>query len=180
MIDSSKLESYWQDIPTSKADGVTYPELMLKWDTTERVVRMILHELSSFDNGDDYVLIRSGRNSGFYKTDDEETITAYKRECLSKGRSIFAPVKKINRVLSANSSQFEMQNNMRLFREAAGMKQKEVCEALNGYGFAIDTALLSKMENGVCMPTPFQIRKLSEIYGCESDELLKTELSEFY
>lgn len=180
MLDNLKLDLFWNDIPTEKENAVTYAELMTIWDMTERGVRSVLHDLSRFDNGDNYVLIRSGGTKGFYKTDDEETIKAFKRECMNKGKSIFAPVKKINRVLSARGDQFNFENNLRLRREMAGLKQKEVCERLSAYGFAIDNALLSKMENGVCLPTPYQISKLAEIYGCDTEQLLKTELTDFY
>lgn len=175
-MDILKLEAYWHDIPTTRAEAVTYPILKMWWGTNEREVRRILHELSSFDNGDDYVLIRSGKSRGFYKTDDAETIKAYKTECLNKGRSVFAPIKKINRILKANTEQYSLVNNLRVVRESLKMKQITVVENMQKYDSGFDVPMLSKMENGVCLPTPFQLLKLSEIYGCAPDELVKTDL----
>lgn len=167
---------YWNEIPVGKQNAVTYPELMTMWGKSERQVRSILHELSLFDNGDNYILVRSASGKGFYRTEDEATIQAYKRECLNKGKSIFAPVKKINRVLSENTKQYTFENNLRVEREKHGLKQSFVCAEMKRFDCNFDTPLLSKMENGVCMPTPFQLSKLAEIYGCSPVELVNTDL----
>lgn len=170
-----KLELFWHDLPTEKENALSYAELTELWGTGERGVRMILHELSSFDNGDNYILIRSSSGKGFYKTDDPETLEAFRRECLNKGKSLFAPVRKINRVLAANGEQFSIENNLRVRREMAGLKQTEVCARLSAYDFGIDCAMLSKMENGVCLPTPYQLLQIAKIYGCAPAELVRTE-----
>ena len=130
MIEETMLAIYWQDIPTNKRDAATYPVLMQHWQKSERAVRAILHELSLFDNGDNYILIRSSASRGFYKTDNKAEIEAYKKECLNKGRSVFAPVKKINRVLSESDGQYSLVNNLRIVRERAGLKQSEVCKQM--------------------------------------------------
>lgn len=173
----NKLELYWSEIPIGKNNAASYLDLMLKWDRKERDVRSILHELSAFDNGDDYILIRSAKNrGGFYRTDNPDDIKAYREECLAKGRSTFAPVKKINRVLKNNAEQFSVINNLRVMREAAGLKQAEVCDAMKQFDNAFDVPLLSKMENGVCMPTLLQCRKLAEIYGCGTADLINYDV----
>lgn len=175
-INELKLELFWSDIPIGKQNAVTYPELMKMWGKSERSVRAILHDLSLMDNGDDYILVRSASGKGFYRTDDGSTIRAYKKECLNKGKSIFAPVKKINRVLKENTTQREIENNLRLEREAHGLKQSEVCKQMKKYDSQFDKSLLSKMENGVCLPTPFQLSKLAEIYGCKPSEIVNIDL----
>lgn len=171
-----KLQTYWNDIPTSKKDAVSYLELIMWWNLNEREVRRVLHELSRMDNGDDFVLIRSGKSKGFYKTDDREAIEAYKQECLNKGRSVFAPIKKINRILSANKTQYSLTNNLRVIREDRGLKQSDVCAFMQNFDESFDTPMLSKMENGVCLPTPFQLIKLAEFYDCDPDDLVFAEL----
>lgn len=175
-MEENKLEFYWHDIPTSRNEAVSYDTLQMWWNTNQRGVRYILHALSSYDNGDDYVLIRSGKSKGFYKTDDKDEIEAFKRECLNKGRSVFAPVKKINRILSANNNQYSMTNNMRVIREDRQLKQSTVCEFMRAFDEAFDVPMLSKMENGVCLPTPYQLVKLSEIYGCNPTDLVNADL----
>lgn len=147
------------------------------WGMSERQARKTLHDLSLYDSGDDFILIRSSGKKGFYKTDNLDEIKAYKKECLNKGRSIFAPVKKINRVLSAqDETQFTFTNNLRLFRQERNLSQKEVCHKMRKYDGAFDKPLLSRMENGVCLPTYFQLLKLADIYGCEPFQLIDTEL----
>lgn len=175
-MDENKLENYWNDIPTSKENAATYSVLTMWWNTDERSVRKILQELSGYDNGDDYVLIRSGKCKGFYKTDDRAALEEFKRECLNKGRSVFAPVKKINRILSANDNQYSITNNLRVIREDRRLKQSTVCYFMKAFDDSFDVSILSKMENGRCLPTPFQLSKLCEFYGCEPSELINSDI----
>lgn len=179
MKNEFELEIFWSDLPTGKENAVDYPTLCLMWRMTERAVRSILHELSSYDNGDDYVLIRSGKTKGFYKTDDKAEIAAYRKECLNKGRSVFAPVRKCNRILRTDTQQIEMFNNLRVVRIGLGMSQPDVCKRMKEIDKHFDTPLLSKMENGVCLPTFTQLAKLAEIYGVEPSELVRADLPDF-
>lgn len=171
------LEQYWNAIPIEKKNAVSYAELCLEWGKSEREVRKILHDLSLYDNGDDYILIRSSANrNGFYRTDNRHEIEAYKQECLNKGRSIFAPVKKINRVLNADAEQMSIENNLRAYREKKRLTQYQVCMRLRCYDTLVDKSLLSKFENGVCLPTPYQLSKLAVIYGCKASDLLNIDI----
>lgn len=168
------LEMYWKAIPIGRENALTYIDLRIRWNVSERRARMILHDLSLYDSGDDFILIRSARNKGFYRTDDKEEMKAYKRECLAKGRSIFAPVKKINRVLNENDAQYSFTNNLRVIRERCGMTQTEVCEKVNDIG--LDKFLLSKMENNICLPTDYQLRRLAQIFSCTAHELIDSSI----
>ena len=124
-------------------------------------------------------MIRSGQNKGFYKTDKKEEIEAYKKECLNKGRSVFAPVKKSNRILSSNAEQFSIENNLRVIRENLELKQSQVVEFMNNFDEHFDAPMLSKMENGFCMPTPFQLAKLAQFYCCDPGDLINSDLYSF-
>lgn len=175
-MNNLKLELYWNDIPIGKQNAISYQELTKKWGREERAVRAILHELSLLDNGDDYILVRSASGKGFYRTDDTKIILSYKKECLNKGKSVFAPVKKINRVLQNNVEQYTIENNLRVVREAAGFTQSEVCKHLQNYDTAVDKPMLSRFENNVCLPTPYQLLLLANLYGCQPADLIKTDL----
>lgn len=168
------LEMYWNAIPIGRENALTYTDIFLRWGVTPRKARAILHDLSLYDSGDDFILIRSSKCKGFYRTDDKEEMKAYKRECLAKGRSIFAPVKKINRVLNENDAQYSFTNNLRVIRERCGLTQTEVCELVNDIG--LDKFLLSKMENNICLPTEYQLRRLAQIYGCTAHELVDSSI----
>ena len=170
-----KFEMYWSELPIGRENAATYEELCVRWNKRERDVRSLLHDLSAYDNGDDYILIRSGKRKGFYKTDDPEEIAAYRSECLNKGRSVFAPVRKINRVLRANKTQYSFQNNLRVIREGLGLKQADVCNVMQLVDSHFDIPMLSKMENGVCMPTPLQLVTLAELYRCAPRDLIDAE-----
>lgn len=176
-MDETRLAQYWDQLPIGKENAMTYGELCNAWNMTERQARHTLQELSGFDNGDNYILIRSSANRGFYKTDNEAELKAYRKECLNKGRSIFAPVKKINRVLQTmGDMQINIENNMRVVREGKGMKQREVCKQMKKFDRAFDVSLLSKMENGICLPTYYQLAHLADIFGCEPSDLVSDNL----
>lgn len=97
------LERYYADIPVGRDNAITYTELCVKWQCSERKVRSILHDLSYFDNGDDYILIRSSKSKGFYKTDNLQEIESYRRECCNRAKRTFAPLRKIRRVMNGRS-----------------------------------------------------------------------------
>ena len=174
-----KTELFWNDIPIGKEHAVTYETLCDLWGKDRRAVREILHELSLYDNGDNYVLIRSAKNGGgFYKTDDLSEMSAYRKECLNKGRSNFAPVKKINRILNADlkSLQMSLFNNMRAIRQERRLRQSEiVAEMRRRYDEHFDASMLSKFENGACIPTPYQLACLARIYGVQPHDLISVE-----
>lgn len=96
---SENLEMFYADIPIGREHAVTYTELQTKWHCSDRKVRAILHDLSYHDNGDGYILIRSSRGKGFYKTNDRTDIEMYRRECTNRAKRTFAPLRKIKRVL---------------------------------------------------------------------------------
>lgn len=171
----NRLELFWTEIPIGKTNAVSYAELMIKWGRGERDVRKILHDLSVYDNGDDFILIRSAKKGGgFYRTNNVDEMKEYRQECLNKGKSTFAPVKKINRVLNNNKEQFNMINNLRVYREQAGFYQSQVCDTMKYFDPEFDESLLSKMENGICLPTPYQLLKLAVMYNCTPADLIIT------
>lgn len=98
---NDKLSVFWSFIPSDeKGDApVTYNELMFFWNCSARQARAILAELSAFDNGDDYILIRSSHDCGFYKTRDRVKIELYRREVYNRAMNTLKPLKKIRRVL---------------------------------------------------------------------------------
>ena len=99
------LEQYWQDIPIGKKNRVTRDHLCGVWGVNRRMVRLILNRLASWDNGDDYVLVRSSSSRGFWRSNDREEIARYRREPLSRAKSYLKQLDKINRVLGENPLQ---------------------------------------------------------------------------
>ena len=174
------LEQYWNSLPIGKENAVDYDTLCEKWQMNKRKVRQTLHDLSLYDSGDNYILIRSGSGKGFYKTDDMQIIKAFRKECLHKAKSNFAPLKKINRVINtADEVQLNFSNNMKAVRVAQGLKQRDVVMQLRKSGEQIDEALLSKYENSVCIPTPYQLCLFARIYGCKPAELINIDLLDY-
>lgn len=169
-------EKYWNSIPIGKENAVTYSELCEMWSVSERKARQIMHELSVQDSGDNFVLIRSGQSKGFYRTDDEMIIRAFKKECTNKAKSSFAPLRKINRILNGlDDMQITFDNNIKNIRLSRDMKQAEVVAEMRKHDKTVDIALLSKFENSEALPTPMQLCLLSRILRCNPSELLQYE-----
>ena len=170
------LNEYWEALPIGKENAASYKELCEKWNMKERRARSILHALSLYDSGDNYILIRSSSGKGFFRTDDIETIKAYKKECTKKAKSNFAPLKKINRILAgAEDVQINFLNNMKHARELKEMTQQEVVDLMQKHDKTINAALLSKFENSVCLPTPYQLLLFARIYDFKPFELIDYE-----
>lgn len=176
---TNELERYWNDIPIGSENAVPYEHLCLWWGKNKRQVRHILHKLSLSDNGDDFVIIRSGHGKGFYRSDDEADLIAYKKECLNKGRSNFAPIKKINRILKGNAEalQTSIHNNIKAVRMSKGMSQPTLCDEMSKRGCPLDVPTLSKMENGVFIPHPFCLSVMAQILACKPSELVNMDLA---
>ena len=60
-------------------------------------------------------------------------------------------------------------NDIRLFRERAGVTQEHVAKS-----FGIDKSTVSKWETGDAMPHANKLMKLASLYGCTVDDLLNT------
>ena len=167
-----KKAAYWRSLPESKATASSYDEICAAWGVNRRRARDILQELARYDNGDDLILIRSASGCGFYKTSDRAAIKAYRAELTSRGRKLFAQLRKIDRVLNTDPSQISFTNNLRAVRILRGMKQEEVCAAMKAFDPTFDVSTLSKMENDRCLPTPYQLAHLACILRCTASDLV--------
>ena len=58
-------------------------------------------------------------------------------------------------------------NNLRRYRKAVGLKQKDVAEILN----LKSAGMISRWEKGVCLPSLINVIKLSGIYSVLVDAL---------
>lgn len=96
---------YWTSLPIGRENAISYADLAALWGMTRRGVRYKLHQLSQQDNGDGFVLIRSSKLRGFYRTDNREEIAAYRQEVYNRARHCFAPFRKIDRILGHDENQ---------------------------------------------------------------------------
>lgn len=176
MTYEERLEMYWAELPIGREHAWSYDQLCAEWDMDKRSVRKVLHKLSYHDNGDNLILIRSSSGAGFYRTDNPEEIKAYRAECLNRGRRTLAPLRKIDRVLAPDDGQLNMTHNLKAVRVSLGLSAKEVCENMKCIDPAFDTPMLSRMENGRCLPTPLQLAHLAAIYRCTPSELVSADL----
>lgn len=69
-------------------------------------------------------------------------------------------------------------NRLKAARLAKGLKLYDVMMLLKASGFNIDVPLLSKFENGVCLPNEQTLFILAEIYGVDAFNLTGASLPE--
>lgn len=86
-----KTEEYRKLIPIGAENAATYSELSLWWGVSQRQVRQILHDLSIVMPTDGYVIIRSSRGKGFYRTKDIPQINRYRKEIISRAHNTLMP-----------------------------------------------------------------------------------------
>lgn len=68
-----------------------------------------------------------------------------------------------------------MTNNIKAAREAAGLKQKELAEILQEIEPRIDASMISRFENGTCVPTPILAERLASVLGLSVVDLFSAE-----
>ena len=78
-----------------------------------------------------------------------------------------------NTVKAFIDSDAEIGKRLKEAREQKGLTAKTVVELLKAAGLQIDEPMLSKFENGYCIPTKKTLAKMGEIYGCEPFELVE-------
>lgn len=163
-----ELLNYYNDIPVGKRNAITKEALMVKWGMTERAVRNIIRELRLQDFGDDYVVISLSSGKGYYKSDDTEDLIAFKKEVTNRGRHTFAPLRKVNRILSG---QVTLVNNLQEIRKAKGITGKQAVDYVRRVDKNFNKVILSQIENGKCGPTNQQLALLAELYESTPEEL---------
>ena len=72
-----------------------------------------------------------------------------------------------------------MTNSIKAAREALGLKQKEVASLLQEVEPRIDVGMLSRFENGVCLPTPIVANRLASVLGVDFRDLFSPEGQEY-
>ena len=163
-----ELLNYYNDIPIGKRNAITKEALMAKWHMSERAVRNIIRELRLQDFGDDYVVISLSSGKGYYKSDDTDDLIAFKKEVTNRGRHTFAPLRKVNRILSG---QVNLVNNLQEMRKAKGITGKQAVEYVRRVDKNFNKVILSQIENGKCGPTNQQLALLAELYESTPEEL---------
>lgn len=108
---------YWESIPIGKSNAIDYTALCCLWGCGDRQVRNILSALEAHDNDDEYALIRSSKNKGFYRTSDKDEIYSYERESHGRALSILSATKKCRRLLGEVDGQMTLDSLIELLRE---------------------------------------------------------------
>lgn len=176
---SEELIKYYESIPIGRENAISKYDLMNQWGMNERRVRVMVGKLRCQDNGDDMVIVSTSKHSGYYRTNDRDEIKQFKIEMSNRAKHTFRPLRKVNRILGVGEEQVSFNNNLKIARMNAGLKSVEVVELLKQLDHRFDKSLLSKIENGVCMPTPDQLSVLSTTYGKPIHELIGTSFMNY-
>ena len=164
--------NYYESIPIGKENAVLRSQLGVLWNMDERQVRFTIAKLRSEDNGDDFVIISTANKAGYYRSDDRSVISNFKQEVSRRARHTFIPLKKVNRILNIHQNQASMTNSLKMARLDANLKGSDVIKELKKLDRRFDKSLLSKIENGLCLPTPDQVRVLTKLYNKPINDLI--------
>ena len=99
------LADYAKCIPIGRDAAISRYALSEAWGCTDRVVRMIIHDIREAHNGDwnstdpdirDYAVLSSSTNGvGYWRSCDPEEIARYNREVESRSREVMRAWQKV-------------------------------------------------------------------------------------
>lgn len=174
------LKEMYESIPVGKENAVSKEQLAIMWGyKTERWVRKAIENMRAEDNGDEYIIVSSSHNKGFYRTNNIDEILEYKRETTNRACNTFLPLKKVNRILAEmDDIQLELvpPNRLREAREAAGLKAKDVIPIIQQYDPSFNKVTMSLIENNKALPTARQLAVMSRLYKKSTADLIGMEI----
>lgn len=164
---------FYDSIPVGRENAITRAELARLWGMSQDSVRHTIAALRAQDQGDDFIIFSSSspENPGYYKTDDAAERRAFMAETKSRAINTFKPLKKAQRIENGNSDQYSLCNNLKQYRKDKGLSNEMFCEALTAAGVPMSTPMLSRIENGHVLPSPYCAGLMAEIIGCDVAEL---------
>lgn len=172
-------EEMYNSIPVGRENAISKEALQKMWGLqNERAVRREILELRKIDNGDDFVIVSTSSCRGFYKTNNKNEILKYKNETMSRAKHTFAPLKKVNRILSEVDTQLELipPNRLKEAREAAGLQAKEVIPIIQEQDPSFNKVTMSLIENNKALPTALQLSVMSRLYKKTPAELIGMDI----
>lgn len=164
--------NYYESIPIGKENAILREELCDLWGKSARSVRRIIEKLRKQDNGDDFVIVSTAHQAGYFRSDNRDDITAFKAEVTRRGKHTFRPLSKANRILGVHNNQSSITNQLKMARHEANITADDVVSELKKLDQRFDASLLSKIENGLCLPTIEQLEAISKMYNRSMDELI--------
>lgn len=164
--------NHYESIPIGKSNPILRTQLCVLWNMSDRQVREKIAHLRSNDNGDDFVIVSTSNNAGYYRSDDRKDIDAFKQQTLKRGKKTFLPLKKVNRILGTHENQSSINNVLKMARIEAQLSTDEVVKELCKVDVRFDKSLLSRIENGLCLPTLKQIAVLTTLYNQPINDLI--------
>ena len=172
------FDFYYTSIPIGKENAISRKELCNLWGMNDRNVREKIVTLRGIDNGDDYVIVSTSQSSGYFRSSDREDIARFKAETLKRGKRTFMPLRKVSRILAINDDQVRFDNRLKMIRKEKGIIAIDVIREMKSIDFRFDGSILSKIEAGLVMPTPQQLRAFSKLYERSVEELVGITLIE--
>jgi len=163
---------YYESIPIGRQNAVSRLELSILWNVSDRWVRRIIKDLRASDNGDDFVIVSTSHQSGYYRSNERDDIILFKEEVSKRAKHTFIPLRKVNRILGVHEEQASFTNNLKMARMEAKLKGDDVIPYFKKIDPRFDKSLLSKIENGLCMPNPNQLVIMSKLYNKTIEELI--------
>ena len=164
--------NYYESIPLGKENAISKFALAQLWNTSVREARRKVMLLRMEDNGDDFVIVSTSKSAGYYRSDNRDDIRSFKEEMSNRAKHTFRPIRKASRILGVDEQQYSFTNNLKMCRLEARLWGDTVVLELRKLDPRFDKSILSRIENGLCMPTPIQLQVLSRLYHKSIEELV--------
>lgn len=168
--------NHYETIPIGKENAISKVDLCELWNMNERKVRRTVEKLRRTDNGDDFVIVSTSKRAGYYRSADRQDIKKFKKEMTNRAKHTFRPIQKANRILGVDEEQYSFTNNLKMMRIESRLWVTTVVEELKKVDPRFDRSMLSRIENGLCMPTPLQLQAFSRLYHRSIEEMVGVTL----
>lgn len=86
------------DIPIGAKNAISRRDLALLWNVNDRMVRRIIADMRTVDDGRGYVIVSVSRGRGYYRSNDPAEIDRFISEMQSRIRGTYKAIKAAKKI----------------------------------------------------------------------------------
>ena len=87
-----------EDIPIGSENAISRKELSALWNVNDRMVRRIVADMRTIEDGTDYVIVSVSRDSGYYRTKNICEINHFLNEMRKRIRNTYKAIRAAQRI----------------------------------------------------------------------------------
>ena len=178
------MRDYYSDIPIGKTNAISREALTALWGTRDRRTREIVQELRNQDNGDDYIIVSDSKGSGYFRSNDPETIRAYVNETQKRAVNTLLPLQKAKRILRKHADESKQTKvgaivcKLHDYRDGF-ITQTKLVQQMQKKFPSFDRVSLSKAENGLIVLPPEELTEIARLLDITPRHIYPSMLTEY-